>query len=421
MKENLKITIIGLGYIGLPIFESLYKKKFKVCAVDNNSRRVEELKNGIDRNNTIKIGKKKKLFFNQNIYSNYKLIKDSNVFIVTLPTPIYGNKKPNLSTIIKCCNQLSKIIKANDLIIFESTVAPGTTETIFINNLLKYNNLKSNQIHLGYSPERINPGRGSIAFSKINKIISSNTTYGLRVMDYLYSNIIQANVTKVKSIKEAETSKILENIQRDVNISLMNEMSKFCIKMNINFNEVLRAASTKWNFVNYKPGLVGGHCIGVDPYYFIDMYKKLGFSNSLIELARINNEKMTNYTYKKIKINIDKLKNKNIKILLLGLTFKENCPDFRNSKNLEIANSLNHEFKNIYIHDPYIANLDHRTYDFNIYDFKTKNKFDCIIILVSHDDYKKPFNFYSKILNKDFVFIDINNLIDTKHNSFSLK
>ena len=388
LKKNFKeiIGIIGVGYVGLPLAIN-FSKFFKTLAYDNNKKRISELRSGIDRNldfNKKQLKKKNLEFINQ-----YNLLRNCNNFIITLPTPLNKKDLPDLKMVLEAVEKLSKIIKKKDFIIFESTFFPGTVENILIPIIEKLSKLKcGSDFHVGYSPERINPGDKKHKLENIKKIISSNSEIGKTKIKYLYKKIIKAGLHEVSSIKSAELVKLLENSQRYVNIALINQISTLCNKINIQTKEVIDAAASKWNFMKFFPGLVGGHCVAVDPLYLSFTQKKLGLSSSLVDVSKkINDKKINEVTNYIIKEN----RNKKLKILLLGATFKENCPDFRNSGALSIIKSLN--IKKIIpdLHDPYMkyfnrSELDNYKFK-KIINIKPKN-YDCIVISVAHKIYK---------------------------------
>ena len=336
MKKNIeKIAIIGLGYVGLPLAIG-FSKKYEVIGFDINKKRVKDLSNGNDSTNEIV---NKKDLLNQNIIysSDPRSMKGSNFYIITVPTPTNKNNKPDLSIIGKAANLVAPILEKGAIIILESTVYPGVTENYLVPILSKGSNLHHKKdFFVGYSPERINPGESKYKLTNIKKVISADNKKTLSAISKLYKSIIKAGVHKVSSIKVAEASKAIENAQRDINIAFVNEVMMLSKALNIDSNEVLEAAGTKWNFLNFKPGLVGGHCIGVDPYYLAEAGRKVNYKTEIILAGRKVNDSMPAYLYK----NINKSINKNSRILLLGLTFKEDVGDIRNSKSAELANKI---------------------------------------------------------------------------------
>ncbi len=380
MKKN-NLCVVGCGYVGLPLIDAL-SKNYNVIGYDINLDRVQFLKKKYKK----KIISKNEYFLN--FTNNFNDIKNSNIYIITLPTPLNSRNLPDLKDIISISKKISKILKKNDLVIYESTVFPGATEEIFLPNLNKFNNLKLNKdFWVGYSPERINPGDKKYKLSNIVKITSASDKLGLKKVNSIYSKIIQAGLHPVENIKIAELSKVLENTQRFVNIALVNEISVLCRKLSINSKKVLTAASTKWNFINFKPGLVGGHCIAVDPLYLFFKSKNFKFPNDLI----LSSQKINRYIPKFIVNEIIKKNSiKNKKILILGLTFKEDCPDTRNSGVFDIIKYLN---KNNIIPDVFDHYVKVKPHNNNIkYNFLKKikkNSYNNIIIAVIHKKFKK--------------------------------
>lgn len=380
----IKICIIGLGYVGLPILINL-SKKYKCIGFDNNSQRINDLSKGKDSFNEFK----KKTLLNKSIkYTNsLKIVKNFNLYIVTVPTPILKNKTPDLKHLKNVCNNLSKIIKKNDIIIFESTVYPGLTRDYCIPLLEKKNLLKEgSDFFVGYSPERVNPGDNAHVLKKIDKILAYPYLYRKKELLNLYS-LISKKIIFTKNIREAETAKVIENIQRDVNIGLINEIYLFCEKLNINFNNVIDLASTKWNFLKFEPGLVGGHCLPVDPYYFSFISKKNNFKTRITLAGRYINDSMEEIIRKKIKKKLNSINpNNGKKVLICGLTYKKNVADLRNSLSLKIFNNLKDKYIKGY--DPLI--------DFNsakknglITSKKDFLNFDIYIILTKHSILQK--------------------------------
>ena len=383
-----KIGIIGVGYVGLPLAINL-SKSFNVIAFDKDKNRISELINGNDKNNEYS---KKQLKKKNLIFSNeYKKLIECNTFIITLPTPLNKKKLPDISLVIKATKALAKIIKKENLIIYESTFYPGTVDDHLIPILEKYSRLKCNEdFFVGYSPERINPGDKIHTFSNVTKVISGSNKKSLKKVKNIYQKVIKAGVFESSTIKAAELSKILENTQRFINIALMNQISTLCNKMNIDTKEVIDIASTKWNFHRFYPGYVGGHCVAVDPLYLTYKQKKLGLSSKFIDAAeKVNSSKH----YEVVKVITKKFKNlKKFKLLILGITFKENCPDLRNSGSLNLIKSLNKLKISPYIHDPYLTKKDLNNMKKHKFKFLSKinqNNYDCIILSVAHDYYKK--------------------------------
>ena len=398
----LKPCVIGLGYVGLPILLNL-SKKIKTIGFDINKKRILDLKNSIDTFNEFKKRDfvKKKIFFTNDVFK----AKSANFFIVAVPTPISKSKYPDLSHLKKVSENISKILKKGDILFFESTVYPGVTNNLCKTILEKKSKLiEGKDFFIGYSPERVNPGDKNHSLKKIDKILAYPHQFKIKNIVSLYKNLAK-KIIFTKNIEEAETAKVIENIQRDVNIGLMNEIFIVCKKLNINFYNVLNLAATKWNFIKYKPGLVGGHCLPVDPYYLSYISKVNKFDTKIILAGRSINNSMKKNIYTEINKLINKKIFKNKKILLCGLTYKENVADLRNSMQLEIFKKLKKNKKNIFGFDP-ILNRDIAK-KFNLIskdkDFK---KFDIYIVLTNHSLIKKKLK---KLNNKKFIFNIFNN------------
>jgi len=362
-KDKYKICIIGLGYVGLPLAARFSLKGFDVLGFDINQDRVNELKNSIDRNNDMEISDINNLLNDCKLSSNADDLSDRNIFIVTVPTPINDDKTPDLEPIISSSELVGKYISKGSIVIYESTVYPGVTDDICTPILEKESGLAFNiDFFTGYSPERIVPGDKVNTIEKIKKVVSGSNSETLNTVTYLYSSIIDAGIHQAPSIKIAEASKVTENIQRDVNIALINELHQMYTLLGIDTHEVIEAASTKWNFMKLKPGLVGGHCISIDPYYLMHKSKMLGYSPDIMMKAREINEGMADWVVSNFmnyikKINID-LHSTNI--TFLGYAFKENCSDIRNTKVRELIFSLKDKGVNVSLWDPLVelAELD---------------------------------------------------------------
>ena len=397
--RDYKIAIIGLGYVGLPLAIE-FGKKYKVLGFDINQARIEELKFGKDRTNEADL---EGLQFAINLAndsdklgltfsSNIEELKSYNVYIVTVPTPIDQFKAPDLTPLLRASEMLGNVLKKGDIVIYESTVYPGCTEEDCVPVLEKYSGLKFNQdFYCGYSPERINPGDKVNILTKIKKVTSGSTPEIADIVDALYGNIIEAGTHKAPSLKVAEASKAIENAQRDVNISFVNELALIFDRMGIDTNDVLEAAGTKWNFLKYKPGLVGGHCIGVDPYYLAHKAESLGYHPQVILSGRRVNDNMGMFVANKL-IKLLIAKNHVIsksKVLVLGITFKEDCPDIRNSKVIDIIKELEQFSIKVDVYDPHAD--EHEVveeYGLNLID-SIQNKYDGIILAVSHKEFLK--------------------------------
>ncbi len=414
-----KITVVGLGYVGLPLALE-FSKFFKVIGFDINEKRVNELRLGIDKNNeTSKNQIIKYLNKNLEITNNKKKLSHSDIFIITTPTPIFKNKKPNLNPITQATKLIAKYIKKNNIVIYESTVYPGLVEEVCVPIIENFSNLKYNKsFFCGYSPERINPGDKKHTLTNIVKIVSGSNKKTLKKIDWLYKKIIIAGTYKVSSIKVAEAAKVIENTQRDINIAFMNELSIIFDKMKIETTDVLNAAKTKWNFIDFQPGLVGGHCIGVDPYYLTHKAGMLGLNTKTILSGRKINDSMSAFVSNKIISNF-KNRKKNINdytVLIMGLSFKENCNELRNSKVFEIIDHLLKKNINCNLFDP---NIDHnllkRKYKSLIINNPQKSKYDAIVITVGHKIFKKIGKKNIRLFGKKKCFVfDIKNLFKEK-------
>ena len=410
-KVSISVGVIGLGYVGLPLVLS-FGKKFKTIAYDVNVKRIEELKKAFDKNNEhtkLEFKRSAKVKFT----SNPKNLEECQVYIVTVPTPIDKKNIPDLSHLISASKLIAKLLKKKNIVIYESTVYPGATEEICVPILEKYSKLKYNKdFFCGYSPERINPGDKERTFEKIPKIVSASDSYSLNIVKNIYSRVIKSKIFVAKNIKTAEAAKIIENTQRDLNISLINECAIIFNKMNINIYEVLKAAETKWNFLKFKPGLVGGHCIGVDPYYLTYKAKKIGLKPHVIMAGRKVNDSMPKYLFDSIKIKFIKKKIalSKSKILILGTTFKEDVADTRNSKTIDLAKIFKKKTICVDIFDPLIEKNVADLKSFNLIKKPANNYYDCVILAVPHLYFKKMG--LKKILNfrkKKSIFVDLKN------------
>ena len=411
--EDLKLAVIGLGYVGLPLALEFSKKK-TVIGFDINKSRVNELKSGLDKNLEFN---KKVLQKAQQLYLTYNIndLKLANCFIVTVPTPIDKFKKPDLKPLFLASEIISKLLKKNDLIIYESTVYPGCIEEECVPILEKFSNLTFNKdFFCGYSPERINPGDKQHTISNIKKITSGSTPEATNLVDNLYKSIITAGTHKAPSIKVAEAAKVIENTQRDLNIALINELSILFNKLNIDTQAVLDAAKSKWNFLPFKPGLVGGHCIGVDPYYLTHKAESIGYKAKIILAGRKLNDKMGEYVASQL---VSAMKKKNIKIknsriLIMGLTFKENCADIRNSGVKILFDNLKKFNCIIDLYDPWANDDDiKKIYDINPIQTLPKNTYDGLLIAVGHDKFKTlGVNIIKNLCKKISVIYDLKNL-----------
>lgn len=413
----IKICIIGLGYVGLPLAHA-FSKKYSVVGFDINKARVDELNNGFDRTQELTNGQISEFSSNGSKFTlNEDDIKDCNIYIITVPTPIDINNKPDLTPIINSTKTISKVLKKSDIVIYESTVYPGVTEEVCVPILEDGSSLKFNEdFFCGYSPERINPGDKEHTVTKILKITSGSTPEIAKKIDELYKSIIIAGTYLAPSIKVAEAAKVIENTQRDVNIALINEFAMIFDIMNIDTQEVIKAAATKWNFIQLYPGLVGGHCIGVDPYYLTHKAQALGYMPNLILGARHINNGMSKYIVNKaIKLmtRYDK-KLKSANILILGVTFKENCPDMRNSKVLDMVKEFE-EFECIVdVYDYWVDRSDKETKPLRFLDelpFGSK-KYDAIVVAVGHDKFKDiSAKEYESMFRGEMILLDVKGIV----------
>lgn len=418
--QEKRIAIIGLGYVGLPLAIE-FGKKYKVLGFDINKDRIEELISGRDRTNEADL---EGLSHAMNLSSKSNLglsfsnkvddLKSCNVYIVTVPTPIDQFKAPDLTPLLKASEMIGKVLKTGDIVIYESTVYPGCTEEDCVPVLEKNSKLKFNlDFFCGYSPERINPGDKVNTLTKIKKVTSGSTPFIADVVDALYSSIIEAGTHKAPSLKVAEASKAIENAQRDVNISFINELALIFDKMGIDTNDVIDAAGTKWNFLKYKPGLVGGHCIGVDPYYLAHKAESLGYYPQVILSGRRVNDNMGMFVANKlVKLLISKNHViSNSKSLILGITFKENCPDIRNSKVIDIFRELKQFNMNVEVYDPH-ADKHEVKEEYGVELVETiSDKYDAIILAVSHKEFLE-LDMRAICASSDSIIYDIKSFLD---------
>ena len=401
--ENAKIAIIGLGYVGLPLAIE-FGKKYDVLGFDINEERVKELSAGVDRTQEANLDDLSRVILTKqtdtieniglHFSSETESLREYNTFIVTVPTPIDQFKAPDLRPLIKASEMLGWVLKTGDLVIYESTVYPGCTEEDCVPVLERVSGLKFNKdFFAGYSPERINPGDKINTLTKIKKVTSGSTPHIASRVDDLYKSIIDAGTHKAPSIKVAEASKAIENAQRDVNISFVNELSLIFDRIGIDTNDVIEAAGTKWNFLKYKPGLVGGHCIGVDPYYLAHKAEALGYHPQVILSGRRVNDNMGQFVANKVvKLMIEKdHKIKGAKALIMGFTFKENCPDVRNTRVVDIYQELKQFGLNVDVFDPW-ADVDEVKHEYGIHvqsKLDDTTVYDAIIVAVAHNEFLK--------------------------------
>ena len=425
--ENIKIGIIGLGYVGLPLAR-LFATKYSVVGFDINQERVNKLNLGHDDTLEVeddilqsvlvsKENERNGLFCTTNVED----LKDCNYYIITVPTPVDKNNRPVLTPLVKASETVGKVLKSDDIVIYESTVYPGATEEECIPVLEKVSGLKFNEdFYAGYSPERINPGDKEHTVEKILKVTSGSTPDIGQKVDALYNSVITAGTHLAPNIKVAEAAKVIENSQRDINIAFVNELAKIFNLMNINTHDVLEAAGTKWNFLPFKPGLVGGHCIGVDPYYLAQKAQEYGYHPEIILAGRRLNDSMGEYVASQvIKAMIAKdIRIKGAKVLVLGITFKENCPDVRNTKVVDVVAALKEYGVDISIYDPW-ANVEEVKHEYGLTSSQElpKETFDAIVLTVAHRDFTNLD--FTSLLNEKSVIYDVKNSLsdDVRDNS----
>lgn len=398
MSINFNIGVIGLGYVGLPLAIE-FASKYSVLGFDINKDRVNELNKGEDRTKEADLKRMSEVIhlkssasgIGLSFSSNVNDLKNCNVFIITVPTPIDDYKKPDLKPLLKASEMIAQVIKRGDIIIYESTVYPGCTEEDCVPVLEKVSGLVYNKdFFCGYSPERINPGDKINTLTKIKKVTSGSTPDTAETVDQLYKSIIEAGTFKASSLKVAEASKAIENAQRDLNISFVNELALIFERIGIDTNDVIEAAGTKWNFLKFKPGLVGGHCIGVDPYYLAYKAESLGYHPQVILSGRRVNDNMGMFVANKVvKLMIQKgILIKKSKALILGITFKENCPDIRNSKVIDIYTELKQFDIDVEVYDPHADKHEvNEEYGLDLVDSINNKTYNAIILAVSHDEF----------------------------------
>lgn len=420
LKKEKKIALIGLGYVGLPIALE-FAKKLSVIGFDINEKRVEMMRNGIDPSNELE----KSAFEGCDIHftSNIDDLRAANFFIVAVPTPVDSHNVPDLKPVQSASKTIGQVLKKGDYVVYESTVYPGCTEEDCLPILEELSGLKVGvDFKLGYSPERINPGDKEHTITKITKVVSGCDAESLDVIARTYEIIVTAGTHRASSIKVAEAAKIIENTQRDVNIALMNELSCIFDKMGINTYEVLEAAGTKWNFLKFFPGLVGGHCIGVDPYYLTYKASELGYKPEIILAGRRINDSMGAILSKKLVQQLIKL-NKQVattKVLVMGATFKENVSDIRNSKVVDVIKELQSYSVNVEVYDPYADNEEfEHEYSVSLVNSFDK-EYDAVVVAVNHDQFASyDENFFRSILKSDGIIVDIKGDLRKKINNIS--
>ena len=415
--SELKIAVIGLGYVGLPLAVE-FGKKLPVVGFDIHQKRIQELQNGEDH--TLEVSPEELKQATQLIYSaNLEDLRSCNFFIVTVPTPIDEFKQPDLTPLIKASTSIGKVLKKGDVVVYESTVYPGATEEACIPVLEQVSGLQFNQdFFAGYSPERINPGDKLHRVTNILKITSGSTLEVANFVDQVYNLVIEAGTHKATSIKVAEAAKVIENTQRDVNIALINELAVIFNKMGIDTEAVLQAAGTKWNFLPFRPGLVGGHCIGVDPYYLTHKAQSIGYHPEIILAGRRLNDGMGAYVVTQLVKGMikKKIQVEGAKVLVLGLSFKENCPDIRNTKIIDIVTELKEYQIDVDVYDPWV-DVQEAEHEYGISPVKSvsDNNYDAIILAVAHEQFKQMGATKIRALGKQsHVLYDLKYVLDAK-------
>ena len=413
--ENLKIAIIGLGYVGLPLAVE-FGKKLPVIGFDIHQKRIKELQNGQDH--TLEVSPEELKQATHLSYSaNLDDLRSCNFFIVTVPTPIDEFKQPDLTPLIKASTSIGKVLKKGDVVVYESTVYPGATEESCIPVLEQVSGLKFNQdFFAGYSPERINPGDKLHRVTNILKITSGSTPEVADFVDQVYNLVIEAGTHKAASIKVAEAARVIENTQRDVNIALINELALIFNRLGIDTEDVLKAAGTKWNFLPFRPGLVGGHCIGVDPYYLTHKAQSLGLHPEIILAARRLNDRMGEYVATQLIKEMVKQRIQVVgsKILVMGLSFKENCPDIRNTKIVDMVKALKEYDLDLDIYDPWVDPLDAaKEYGIDPVSSLANAKYDAIVLAVAHDQFKKmSIDEFKAVAKEKYVLYDLKYILN---------
>ena len=389
---NIKIAIIGLGYVGMPL-AAAFSSKFKVFGFDLNSTRINELKSGFDR--TLELDEsamKKVLESGMSFSTELDSIKEANFFIVTVPTPIDEHKNPDLSPLKGASTSVAKVLKKGDIVVFESTVYPGASQELCAPILESISGLRLGvDFEIGYSPERINPGDKEHTVTKITKIVSGSSPKALKTIKEVYSSVIEAGIFEASSIRVAEAAKVIENTQRDINIAFVNELKMIFDRMGIDTMEVLKAARTKWNFLPFEPGLVGGHCIGVDPYYLTHKAEAVGHNPEIILAGRRINDNMGAYHASQIvkKMIKNGLRIKDAKVLILGITFKQNCPDIRNSKVLDVIGELSEFGCAVSVCDPWARADEVKSfYNLELSTPKDASGYECVVLAVNHEQFR---------------------------------
>lgn len=415
MKE-IKICVIGLGYVGLPLAR-LFSTKYQTIGFDMNPQRVKKLMSGHDETLEVTDELLQEAINNGFLCTaNIDDIKDCNFFVIAVPTPVDCNNNPDLTPLYRASETIGKVISKGNIVVYESTVYPGVTEDECIPVVEKISGLKFNEdFYAGYSPERINPGDKLHTVEKIKKVTSGSTPEIGKLVDEVYASVITAGTHLAPTIRVAEAAKVIENSQRDINIAFVNELSKIFTRMGIDTQDVLEAASTKWNFLPFKPGLVGGHCIGVDPYYLAQCAQRHGYNPEIILAGRRMNDGMGEYVANQvIKLMLKKgIQVLGSEILILGFTFKENCPDVRNTKVIDIVKALEEYNINVTIYDPWAnPEIANHEYGIKVYRQLPQHKFDTIILAVAHEIYKDKC--IDNLLKEKHIVYDVKGFLDTK-------
>lgn len=426
LDKKEKIVVVGLGYVGLPL-ANLFSKKYDVIGFDVNKEKIELYKQGIDVTGELE----ENALVDSNIHFTFdeNELKKGSFYVVSVPTPINEDKNPDFKFIKLATETIGRNINKGSIIVYESTVFPGVTEDLCVPILEEVSGLKCGvDFKVGYSPERINPGDKNNPIENITKIVSGMDDESLNIISKVYDTVLNNGVYEAQSIKVAEAAKIVENVTRDVNIALVNELAMIFNNMNINTTDVIEAAGTKWNFQKYYPGLVGGHCIGIDPYYLIFKSKKLHFNPKLMEISREINENLKDFIVKNIVYLMveNEVQIKGSNILVMGITFKENCNDIRNSKVVDVLEALEKLGINLTVYDPYADKIEVKNeYDIDL----TENyhgKYDAILFAVAHDEFKKiSLNDIEKLSNREPIIVDLKSIFDfedenIKYNYWSL-
>jgi UDP-N-acetyl-D-galactosamine dehydrogenase len=422
MHKEIKVAVIGLGYVGLPLAR-LMSTKYKTIGFDINQSRIEELMGGHDSTLELEDDLLQSAFDNGFLCtSDINKIKECNFYVVTVPTPVDRNNNPDLTPLYRASETVGKVISKGDIVVYESTVYPGVTEDECIPVVEKVSGLIFNQdFFAGYSPERINPGDKEHTVEKIKKVTSGSTPEIGKIVNEVYASVITAGTHLAPSIKVAEAAKVIENSQRDINIAFVNELAKIFNRMNIDTQDVLEAAGTKWNFLPFKPGLVGGHCIGVDPYYLAQAAQRYGYNPEIILAGRRLNDSMGEYVADQVvKLMLKRgIQVLGSKVLVLGFTFKENCPDVRNTKVIDIVKTLKEYNAEVTIYDPWVnPDVAKHEYDVNVLTKLPGKKFDAIILAVAHNEFRELD--ILQITNESKVVYDVKGVVSKNLSVYKL-